>query len=64
MKAKDFFELVVKMREAQREYFCTRSASALGKARSLEASIDKEINRVRAIMQERAENEPRQQNLF
>ena len=64
MKAKEFFDLVAKMREAQREYFCTRSASALGKARTLEETIDREITRVRQLLQEREDNAPQQTKLF
>lgn len=35
-----FFNLVKAMREAQMEYFSTRSHEALQKARSLERSVD------------------------
>lgn len=40
-----FFNLVKAMREAQREYFSTRSHEALQKARSLERSVDTYIKR-------------------
>ena len=40
-----FFNLVKAMREAQREYFSTRSHEALQKARSLESSVDAYIKR-------------------
>lgn len=40
-----FFNLVKAMREAQREYFSTRSHDALQKARSLERSVDAYIKR-------------------
>ena len=40
-----FFNLVKAMREAQREYFSTRSHEALQKARSLERSVDAYIKR-------------------
>ena len=40
-----FFNLVKAMREAQREYFSTRSHEALHKARSLERSVDAYIKR-------------------
>ena len=40
-----FFNLVKAMREAQREYFSTRSHAALQKARSLERSVDAYIKR-------------------
>lgn len=40
-----FFNLVKAMREAQREYFSTRSHAALQKARSLEKNVDAYIKR-------------------
>lgn len=40
-----FFNLVKAMREAQREYFSTRSQAALQKARSLENRVDAYIKR-------------------
>lgn len=40
-----FYKLVKAMREAQREYFSTRSHAALQKARSLERSVDAYIKR-------------------
>lgn len=40
-----FFNLVKAMREAQREYFSTRSHAALQKARQLEQRVDACIKR-------------------
>jgi hypothetical protein len=40
-----FFNLVKAMREAQMEYFSSRSHEALQKARSLERSVDAYIKR-------------------
>ena len=40
-----FFNLVKAMREAQREYFSTRSHAALQKARQLEQRVDACIRR-------------------
>lgn len=40
-----FFNLVKAMREAQREYYSTRSHAALSKALSLERSVDDYIKR-------------------
>ena len=40
-----FFNLVKAMREAQREYFSTRSHAALQKARTLEQRVDACIKR-------------------
>ena len=47
MNRRTFFEKVALMREAQKEYFCTRSHDALRKSKALEAEIDTEIKRVR-----------------
>lgn len=49
MNKRQFFEKVALMREAQKEYFRTRSHDALRKSKALEAEIDAEINRVRDI---------------
>ena len=46
MNAKEFYETVVKMRKAQREYFATRSSGALMRSKELEAEVDREIKRV------------------
>lgn len=40
-----FFNLVKAMREAQKEYFATRSHAALTRARSLERNVDAAIKR-------------------
>lgn len=64
MSPRDFFDLVAKMRGAQREYFNTRSASALGKSRSLEEAVDREISRVLKIMAERLKEQPTQKKIF
>lgn len=45
-----FFKLVKEMREAQRDYFSTRSHDALVKSKSLEKVIDNEIDRVTKIL--------------
>lgn len=39
----DFMTLVREMRETQKEYFRTRDANVLNKARDLEAKVDKAI---------------------
>ena len=49
MNAKDFFDLVSKMRKAQKDYFATRSSDALEKSKRLEREVDKEIYRVTII---------------
>lgn len=40
----DFISLVRSMREAQKEYFRTRDANVLVKAKELEAKVDKVIS--------------------
>jgi len=47
MDKRVFFEKVALMREAQKDYFRTRSHEALRKSKALEAEIDREIQRVR-----------------
>ena len=46
MNARDFFNLVVKMRKAQRDYFRTRSQHSLNESKQLEKLVDAEIKRV------------------
>lgn len=50
MNAREFFYLVAQMREAQRNYFDTRSQLVLRAARKLENDVDREIRRVREII--------------
>lgn len=50
MTAKEFFYLVAQMREAQRTYFRTRDDVVFRAARKLENEVDKEIRRVREIV--------------
>ena len=49
MNARQFFDLVAMMRDAQNKYFRTRSKTALDEARNLERRVDDEIKRVQAI---------------
>lgn len=53
MNARDFFDLVREMREAQRSYFLTRSKDLLEKSKQLEREVDREISRVDAILREK-----------
>ncbi len=53
MTARDFFNLVREMREAQKGYFSTRSKDLLSKSKELEAQVDREINRVDTILREK-----------
>lgn len=57
MNAKQFFDKVVELRQAQREYFRTRMPDALRKSKTIEAEIDREIKRVQQIEKERAKAE-------
>ncbi|MEZ3441446.1 hypothetical protein [Alistipes sp.] len=54
MNPKQFFDKVVELRQAQREYFRTRLPDTLRKSKAIEAEIDKEIKRVQQIEAERA----------
>lgn len=65
MTAREFFDKVSSMRKAQKEYFKTRSQTALRNSKMLEAEIDKEIERVNSITGvSSVSKEPRQTNLF
>lgn len=50
MNAREFFDLVSSMRKAQKEYFASRSQSALKISKQLEREVDKEIERVETIV--------------
>lgn len=50
MTAKEFFYLVAQMREAQKAYFETRDRKVFLSCRALENDVDREINRVRTIV--------------
>lgn len=63
MNAKQFFDRVTIMRKYQKEYFRTRSQTALKLSKALELEIDAEITRVNALM-EKEQKEPIQKNLF
>ena len=55
MDAKSFFKLVVTMRDKQKEYFRTRSQSALRESKALEKRVDDEISRVEQILNDKRE---------
>ena len=61
MNAKQFFETVRSLRQAQKKYFKTRSSYDLREAKRLEKVIDDEIARVDAIEQSK---QPQQLTLF
>lgn len=52
MNAKQFFDLVSEMRQAQKNYFKTRNQAYFDRSRYLEKQIDAEIERVRRITNE------------
>lgn len=62
MNAKQFFDRVTIMRKYQKEYFRTRSQSALKLSKSLELEIDAEIARVNTLISK--EQKSLQQSLF
>jgi len=57
MNAKQFFVLVSKMREAQRQYFKHRTNDNLQTALQLEQDIDKEILRVKLSLSQQEIND-------
>lgn len=50
MNAKEFFYLVAEMRSAQKSYLETKDAKVFRAARALENEVDREIRRVRQII--------------
>ncbi len=52
MTAKEFFYLVAEMRSAQKAYLETRSRHVFRACRALENDVDREIRRVREILNE------------
>lgn len=50
MNAKEFFYLVAEMRSAQQAYFETKDRKVFRAARALENEVDREIRRVREIV--------------
>ena len=54
MTAREFFDLVVQMRMAQKTYFKTRDQHDLRVARKIEGDIDREIIRVQGIIHEQS----------
>jgi len=60
MSPREFYDIVVKMREAQKKYFKSRSSFDLEAAKRYEKIIDKEIERVKAVLGE----SPKQPTLF
>lgn len=52
-RAYQFFRLVERMRDKQKEYFRTRSAAVLNESKHLERDVDKEIQRVNNVLDNR-----------
>lgn len=52
MNARQFFDLVVQMRQAQKNYFKTRNQGYLDISKHLEKQIDAEIERVQKLTTE------------
>lgn len=50
MKPREFYDLVVAMRQAQRVYFKTRKTNDLIESKRLEGLVDAEIDRVQKIL--------------
>lgn len=55
MTAREFFYLVSNMRRAQQQYFSTRQQEHLRAARRLEGEVDREIRRVKDIIEQTVE---------
>lgn len=58
MNAKEFFDKVSEMRQAQKAYFKMRTSTDLRRCKQLEKEIDQEIERVSCIIREREQREP------
>lgn len=56
MDARAFFYLVAEMREAQKSYFETRDRVVFRAARALENEVDREIRRVRELVNKQEQN--------
>lgn len=53
MTSREFFYLTASMRAAQKSYFSDRSQAKLRAARALENDVDREIRRVKDIIERR-----------
>ena len=60
MTPKQFFDLVSRMRSAQKSYFKTKSQMALNESKRLEQEVDREIARVEELLPPK----PEQPKLF
>lgn len=57
MNAREFFYLVAQMRAAQKAYLETHHPQAFRVCRALENDVDREIRRVRSIVNANQDNE-------
>lgn len=64
MDGRQFFERVKIMRHFQKEYFKTRSRTALQQSKALEREIDTEIDRVNRLLDLPEYKQPETPNLF
>lgn len=53
MDSKQFFDKVSEMRDTQKSYFKTRFTDHLKKSKALEREIDKEIDRVKRLLEDK-----------
>lgn len=53
MNSREFFFVVKQMRQAQKDYFSSRSQSDFKRARALENEVDREIRRVKEVLEAR-----------
>lgn len=58
MDARAFFDLVSDMRKLQRDYFATGDKTVLVAAKRVEQTVDAEIERVNAILEQRGLKNP------
>lgn len=63
-RARQFFERVKVMRYFQKQYFKTRSRTALQQSKALEREIDEEIERVNRLLDLPEHKQPETPNLF
>ena len=64
MNAKEFYDTVKEMREAQKEWFKTKSRVAIVRSKVLEKKIDQEIERVEGILNPQPLPDENQLKLF
>lgn len=61
---RQFFDKVALMRKLQKEYFRTRSKTALNQSKAVEREVDAEIARVHDALGTPATKQPEQRNIF